>query len=92
MAEGGAWRRRWGHEDLAGNLYEWIFDWHESNWSSDPEASGTDVVNLSEQFGRGWRGGYYINGPDLLRAAYRGSGSQPTNRSESRGLRCARNP
>jgi formylglycine-generating enzyme required for sulfatase activity len=84
---------RWGHLDLAGNVYEWVFDWYLSNWYSSLAAAGTDVANTTPSSARVLRGGGWggLNTADYLRAAAR-SFPIPTYRVNHVGFRCAHSP
>jgi sulfatase modifying factor 1 len=80
---------RWGHSDLAGNVYEWTLDWYASPYST---MMCNDCGNLTPASELVIRGGYFgTDAPPSLRAACRGSNT-PTNRSSLVGLRCARTP
>jgi formylglycine-generating enzyme required for sulfatase activity len=82
---------RWGHEDLAANLYEWVFDWYVDDWYQQAQATGTDVVNLDLSADRSLRGGYFEAGSSSARGATR-FGLPPSSRLYPIGLRCARIP
>jgi formylglycine-generating enzyme len=75
---------RWGHSDLAGNLYEWVFDGFADllpypcvNCANDPGASHV-------QRGGGWQG----SAPSLRVVAR--PVAPPDIRSEALGIRCAK--
>jgi formylglycine-generating enzyme len=85
---------RWGHADLAGNMWEWTLDGFATDWYFVLEGgvSGNpcnDCANLADVH-RTVRGGGHNDASDsYLRAAMRGS--DPTDdRSGSLGWRCAR--
>jgi formylglycine-generating enzyme required for sulfatase activity len=82
---------RWGHLDMAANVWEWNFDGYDANWYSSGPASGTDVVNSSASADRVIRGGGFNAVADKLRSASRNHYG-PTVRDGYVGLRCARAP
>ena len=80
---------RWGHLDLAGNMWEWVLDVYDDY----PVDVSKDYANLSSTmtFGRVMRGGSWSSSvfDTYLRAAYRDSYS-PSLRDNYVGFRCAR--
>jgi len=79
----------YGALDMAGNVWEWVNDWWQSNYyslspySSPPgPATGTDKVI---------RGGSWGSDDYLLRVANR-NGNYPDNRSPEFGFRCGSSP
>lgn len=82
-------RGRWGHEDLAGNAWEWVLDW-EGSYSQAAGCEGKDCANLVNQTGwRMTRGGGFLHQPQYLRIAHRG-GAGPEFKFWDLGVRCAR--
>ena len=77
---------RYGHLDLAGNVREWILDFH-----ADYETSCTDCAQLAFAQARGYRGGSFYDPADNILASHRES-YPPTYRSVRVGARCARSP
>ncbi len=82
---------KWGHRDLAGGMFEWIFDWYNAAWYSGGGASCGNCANTEDGSFRGLRGGSYLTGASFLRAAAR-LDDTPTNRDVNAGFRCARKP
>lgn len=88
---------RWGHQDLAGSVEEWVFDWYDAGWYGTRGRECMDcarVEPLSDSFRyRGVRGGSWMlpryDAEESLRAASRSFGGVLERRAE-RGLRCAR--
>jgi formylglycine-generating enzyme required for sulfatase activity len=77
---------RWGQEDLAGNVIEWVLDW------AAPYASAcSDCANLTPAVNREMRGGGYDSPIGSLRTGARATFA-PGDRSSLVGLRCARTP
>ncbi len=76
---------RWGHGDLAGNVWEWNFDWR-----APYPTSCNNCVNTTEGSRRVLRGGYFNTDATHLRAAYRSYANTPAIRDTGIGLRCAR--
>jgi len=83
---------RWNHMDLAGNVWEWVFDWYSSTWYSSVSATGTDIANVAPSSNRVERGDAWSGGANGLRAAFRYGLLAPTYRDYNGGIRCARNP
>jgi sulfatase modifying factor 1 len=77
---------RWGQADLAGNVYEWVLDYHLEQLSTDLCEDCLEVTASNE---RTLRGGAFYGDADLLSVAYRNYA--PPNESTSYiGFRCAR--
>jgi formylglycine-generating enzyme required for sulfatase activity len=74
---------RWGQSDLAGGMWEWVFD-----WDTDYSSVCNDCVNPTPSSNRIARGGSWYQ--DFgLEAAYR-LGGPPAGHYRNLGLRCAR--
>lgn len=86
-----AGRGRWGHDDLAGNMWEWVYDAYAPTWYSVGGARCVDCANSADTEERsGFRGGAWTNGSsDRLRAAIRNS-FRRRNTNNNLGFRCAR--
>ncbi len=81
---------RWGHADLAGNLWEWVLDWYAFGDYYLATADGcVDCANLNAGDSRVMRGGSWDRAAPFLRTTYRLYG-YPDGRSASLGFRCAR--
>jgi sulfatase modifying factor 1 len=82
---------KWGHSDLAGNLWEWALDWYTrtypmpcidcANLNVDPNSGNKRVI----------RGGSFYSSPSRLRPGYRDF-YFPDKRYDFIGVRCARTP
>jgi formylglycine-generating enzyme required for sulfatase activity len=81
---------RWGQYDLAGGMWEWVLDGHNSSWYA---GSGNVCNNCALLTGasRVLRGGDFYNAATHLRAAYRYV-SDPAYHGSGIGFRCARTP
>jgi formylglycine-generating enzyme required for sulfatase activity len=80
---------RWLHDDLAGGMFEWVFDGFGETWYAGGGATCDDCANLDDSEARAFRGGSWVNGANMLRAAARNS-FLPKNRNINLGFRCAR--
>ncbi len=91
--EGGTWpvcSKPEGHSeqgicDLAGNVWEWVYDWY----GDYPSESQVDPTGPEEGSDRVRRGGSWNLGARLLRAPFRVR-LAPSEESVSLGFRCAR--
>jgi formylglycine-generating enzyme required for sulfatase activity len=86
-SRGGAGDGRWGHSDLAGNVWEWILDYYASPY---PQATCNDCANLSAATERVLRGGGFLSPPPSLRTGARDK--RELLRDWYVGIRCARSP
>jgi formylglycine-generating enzyme required for sulfatase activity len=75
---------RWGHSDLAGSMWEWVFDW--SGTYLVPCGDCAEVVSAFDRVGRG---GSFGNDASIIRTAYRDFGVYPAGRAYYLGVRCA---
>lgn len=74
---------RWGHQDLAGNVWEWVLDWYEAY-----PAMANDYADVGSATYRTIRGsGWYSTAADL-RSPLRYN-SVPSARRSEFGFRCA---
>jgi sulfatase modifying factor 1 len=81
-------RGRYGHDDLAGSVWEWALDWLDTNWYAAGGAECQDCARVSTGTHRVLRGGAYSFEAVTLRAAAR-SGELPSAHQPSIGFRCA---
>jgi formylglycine-generating enzyme required for sulfatase activity len=82
---------RFGHDDLAGNMWEWVYDAYADAWYSLGGANCVDCANGADGDQRsGYRGGSWTNGAgDNLRSAVRNN-FRRENTNSNLGFRCAR--
>jgi formylglycine-generating enzyme required for sulfatase activity len=83
-----------GHLDMAGSMWEWVFDWYSINYYGTTSAPRPcqDCANVdgANSPGRSIRGGCWQTGPQDHRAANRWRDPQAANVVQL-GFRCARN-
>jgi formylglycine-generating enzyme required for sulfatase activity len=77
----------WGLYDVHGNVFEWVYDWYDSNYYSG--GSMTDPVGVASGLERSNRGGGWGNDPGGMRSAVR-SNYLPTHRDRNIGVRLLR--
>lgn len=77
---------RWGQLDLAGNLNEWIADWH------GPYKACVDCASMDQATTRVIRGGDFFDNTDFLKPPNRNVSRAPETREYYLGFRCARSP
>lgn len=81
---------RWGHDDLAGGMWEWVFDAYSEAWYSTGGATCEDCANTFDQEQRSvYRGGSWTNNAGGIRAAIRNNFLRK-NTNTNIGFRCAR--
>jgi sulfatase modifying factor 1 len=86
---------RFGHLDLAGEVYQWSLDWSADYGFSDGGiATCTDCANLTGAAGRVVRGGDFLEADSALLSPFRNFLGVATEggRDFGVGVRCARSP
>ncbi len=78
---------KWGHTNLAGNVWEWTADWYQTPYT----ASCTNCTNLTPSTNRVIRGGSWGSPASTLLSAGRNFDT-PGDRGPAYGFRCARVP
>jgi formylglycine-generating enzyme required for sulfatase activity len=83
---GGKQANAWGLHDMAGNVYEWVYDWYQDSYNNLPSV---DPVGPNTGSDRVFRGGSYGSGARYCRAASR-TGGAPDVRNGDLGFRFLR--
>jgi formylglycine-generating enzyme len=78
---------RWGHSDLAGNVWEWLFDF--ANLEASFTTPCIDCVSRGPTTWRWIVGGRFNSGAERLRVGDPSIGASPDSRT-AKGFRCAR--
>ncbi len=80
----------WGLYDMAGNVWEWAWDWYTTNYPSGSLMSpSVDPTGVASSSGRVERGGPWDGNVQLCRLASR-NGYTPSNRNVNIGFRLVR--
>jgi formylglycine-generating enzyme required for sulfatase activity len=79
---------RWGHADLAGNLYQWLLDWFAPYTPNCMDCADL-TMPTDPSPSRAMRGGAFVYDKDNLRGGARSNG-YPSMRNYIHGFRCAR--
>ena len=79
---------KWGHADLAGNLFEWTLDY----WGTYPMPCDDCAELVDQGFGKSARSGMFNDPAMYVRGAYRSDPAPPDQRGFNVGARCARRP
>jgi formylglycine-generating enzyme required for sulfatase activity len=79
---------QWSHADLAGNVWEWVFDWNAPSLTQ-PCVDCANTTDATQRVVRG--GGFHTTTPSDVRTVVRHANA-PTGRFYDVGIRCARIP
>lgn len=82
---------KWGHLDLGGNVYEWVFDGVSADPPGLPSVVCNDCADFTAGASRRMRGGYYTYDQRYMRSSF-SSNDNAAARRTSTGFRCARKP
>jgi len=74
---------------MAGNVWEWTWDWYDGAWYSNAGATQSDTIGPVSGTSRVLRGGYWDYYANLSRSAYR-YGHTPGIEYDIRGFRSVR--
>ncbi len=84
---------RWGHQDLAGRMQEFVLDWYDADWYPGDGNPCDNCANLAHDDAPNVRGGSWSGAGPHLRAASRlRTVPSGTFRDFTVGFRCARSP
>jgi formylglycine-generating enzyme required for sulfatase activity len=78
----------YGALDMAGNVSEWVADWLNPEYYSNPAASNPSGPDFGQY--RVWRGGSWANTSTERIRTYSRTGNLPTDSSGGIGFRCVR--
>jgi len=81
----------YGALDMAGNVWEWVNDWYQSDYYATLGDSASNPQGPLNSDYRVLRGGTWSNAGNSVRSAYR-YGYYPSLTSSSVGFRCSRSP
>jgi formylglycine-generating enzyme required for sulfatase activity len=79
----------YGIYDMAGNAWEWVFDWY--NHDSYMASLEKNPIGPAKGDQKVVRGGSWLYVSDFLRSAHRFN-AQPMNRHFGYGFRCSKTP
>lgn len=79
----------YGIYDMAGNAWEWVFDWYDHDYYK--KGPHKNPIGPAKGEGKVVRGGSWLYVPEFLRSAHRFD-AQPTMRLFGYGFRCAKTP
>lgn len=80
----------YGLHDMAGNLWEWVWDAQSGTWYGQPEATSDDSRGPAFSSKRVLRGGSWADVSDYLRCASRSYALPPSSPEYNFGFRCVR--
>jgi sulfatase modifying factor 1 len=80
---------RWGHVQIAGSVWEWVYDTHDEAWYAGGGSDCQDCAHMATSGAKEMRGGDFQYGPADLRGANRFPGTSGAYWLGS-GIRCAR--